>query len=453
LSTRKARREIDKAIRHLIDYEGPDNEWTGRLKDLEREFFSPVAKKLDLDWTELADVFQCGPYAHMVFGFLFEEYASTHWDNEKQSLIGAYLKHRGWREGVAGRRYLQALDQAELGFWEVTAVKRGAHVEIRPYGSKEKSIRVKEQAATETLRQWDGLAARVLRSGSEYTFSGAMLTFRPDSARRVQALMDSVGEQTLAMMKSLVDEGELDALPDNIDVMLRDSRYDEFAGVAFGLWVMDAYQSLTSAPPEIRNTDDERIELIQQRFPLTGERVLVAGALNAAPLLDRDGDSNDCWVWLPKTVDDIAEGERVSIHGHIVLTDTTLQLECNSRGRADRGRALLTSLLGNLIGQPLTVYENMERLGEQGEFAEIPEEAAPEVQAVIDAHLSSYYRQTLDEPIPMLGGKTPRECAADPRLREEVIQWLKYLENTEMISSRQAYDFGWMWDELNLERE
>ena len=35
MSDRKNRREMDKAIRHLIEYEGPNNEWASRLDELE----------------------------------------------------------------------------------------------------------------------------------------------------------------------------------------------------------------------------------------------------------------------------------------------------------------------------------------------------------------------------------------------------------------------------------
>jgi hypothetical protein len=53
----------------------------------------------------------------------------------------------------------------------------------------------------------------------------------------------------------------------------------------------------------------------------------------------------------------------------------------------------------------------------------------------------------------MLNGKTPRACAADPQTRHEVVEWLKYLENTDQHSPQSAYDFSWMWEELGLGRE
>ena len=81
MSERKSRREIDKAVRHLIEYDGPDNEWAHRLDALEDEFLAPVADKLDLSLDEASDYFFDGPFGHMAFGFVFEEYATVRWDN------------------------------------------------------------------------------------------------------------------------------------------------------------------------------------------------------------------------------------------------------------------------------------------------------------------------------------------------------------------------------------
>jgi hypothetical protein len=60
----------------------------------------------------------------------------------------------------------------------------------------------------------------------------------------------------------------------------------------------------------------------------------------------------------------------------------------------------------------------------------------------------------LDEPIPTLGNRSPRQAAKTAKGREKVVDWLKMLENS---SGRQApddpmasYDFTWMWEELGV---
>ena len=80
-----------------------------------------------------------------------------------------------------------------------------------------------------------------------------------------------------------------------------------------------------------------------------------------------------------------------------------------------------------------------------------PEEAA----RIIHAHLDKHYRRTLDEPMPMLDGKTLRQAAASTEGRAQAIDWLKQLENSEQHRAAQQgdkpYDTAWIWRELGIE--
>lgn len=452
MSERKSRREIDKAIKHLMAYTGPNGEWVGRWEQVQADLLGPLADKLEVSVEELEEFFYSGPYSHMVIGFSFEEYATALWDNEQRNLIEAYLAHRGWREGTAGRRYLRALGESELGFWEITAVKPGAYADIRPYGTHDEPIRVKEKAATESLHRWDGLVARVLYSGKTPTFSGAMLPLPPELAARVQRVLSAIPEETEQLMQELLEQGEIDRIPDNLDEIVRQTQDSELAGVAFLIWAMDVYLQATRPPPILQNRDAESIVPTRVRLPLRGNLADITLALDASPVLHREPESL-CWTWFPEDDEDSQLVEPVSVLGHIALAETALELETNSVERADRGTVLLNVLLGDLVGSPLTVHENLERMADSSDQP-IPAPDIPvEAQAALTAQLTHHYRNTLDEPIPMLKGLSPRECAADPTLRGEVVAWLKHLENASGRGPGVNYDFSWMWAELNLERE
>ena len=74
---------------------------------------------------------------------------------------------------------------------------------------------------------------------------------------------------------------------------------------------------------------------------------------------------------------------------------------------------------------------------------------------IVHDHLDKHYRHTLDEPIPMLDGKTLRQAAATTEGRAQAIDWLKQLENSEQHRAAQRgekpYDTAWIWRELGLE--
>ena len=69
--------------------------------------------------------------------------------------------------------------------------------------------------------------------------------------------------------------------------------------------------------------------------------------------------------------------------------------------------------------------------------------------------LDDHYRRTLDDPLPMLDGKTLREAARTRTGRPQVIDWLKELENIEHRRAAQEghrpYDAAWLWRELGIE--
>jgi hypothetical protein len=83
-------------------------------------------------------------------------------------------------------------------------------------------------------------------------------------------------------------------------------------------------------------------------------------------------------------------------------------------------------------------------------------EAIPfEVQEdlVLD-HLARHYRKWIDERVPMLDDKTPREAARDPARRskvEELIRGLEGMYERSLKTNQPAYDPSWMWAELGFD--
>jgi hypothetical protein len=97
-------------------------------------------------------------------------------------------------------------------------------------------------------------------------------------------------------------------------------------------------------------------------------------------------------------------------------------------------------------------------------MAELPSpdktEATPDMQPenseqIVQHFLDRQYRETLDQPIDLLGSKTPRQAAKSAAGRRKVADWLKDLENQSKKLPHAAdpmstYSFGWMWQELGV---
>ena len=116
--------------------------------------------------------------------------------------------------------------------------------------------------------------------------------------------------------------------------------------------------------------------------------------------------------------------------GTLALKGRRLSLEVNSTARAERGRALLGPVLAGLVGPPLTERTELEQMLAAERPPPEPSGLSPEDErALIRQSLEDHYRHILDQPIPSLGGKSPRTAAKTPKGREKVVAWLKTLEN------------------------
>ena len=143
--------------------------------------------------------------------------------------------------------------------------------------------------------------------------------------------------------------------------------------------------------------------------------------------------------------------------GNVAFEDGALVLSTNSRERAEKGWELLASHLGGLVGNPLISHQDLETmLEERPGSAPVERDLPPEAtEQAIHAYLDAHYRRTLDDPLPVLDGKTPHQAVRTEKGRVQVIDWLKQLENSEFRlaarKGRKPYDMRWMWRELKIE--
>ncbi len=232
---------------------------------------------------------------------------------------------------------------------------------------------------------------------------------------------------------------------------------------------MDVLDRTSGPPPEVRNSDGDEIVFMEARFPIAGKVPEVVAGLDETDDLERDEPEELRWTWLGPgspskrmarqeglAFDTGDEADR-TVLGRIEIGEDTLLLSTNSKERADRGRDLLLSRLDGLIGQPRTSHRDLEQmLDEESDLPPIRSSLPAEVdEQAIHSFLDDHYRQILDEPLPGLGGKTPRQAAKTKKGRAQVTNWLKKLENSEgrraASQGQEPHDFQWMWRELKID--
>ena len=334
------------------------------------------------------------------------------------------------------------------------------------------AVRVEEKLGSEGAAPWDRLAARVVAVNGKNRFTGAVLRFRHELSQQLLSAFEKMaGEMQRDIRSDARDRRETAPVTQAVarEVMVRTPL---FARILSQFWMFDAVVQARAPAPELRNTDDEAMVFCEVRFPLEGDEVRVAAVLDGIEEFEREEDGVARWRWFAagsplqraapyRRGRPVAESSQNAIGttslGYAETTKGALVLPVNSRARAGRGRDLLASRLGGLVGPALIAQQAPERALEEqaGQAPDEPAISPEEPVQVIHSYLDEHYRRTLDDPLPMLDGKSLREAAAARKGRGRVIDWLKQLENTEHRSAAQRghrpHDTAWLWRELGIE--
>jgi hypothetical protein len=348
--------------------------------------------------------------------------------------------------GPGERAFLTAMRQSAMHLWEVEDVVPGVSLSLRDV-IENTSVVVHERSASRIIGRREWLAARVIPRGA----SGA-----PEMERGVlhipRLLHDSVRAQLL--------ENRAEFLEHEPNAPLSEF-YKTTPPFFHDVWVGAI---LAPAVPELQNTDGEPLLITEVNYEVL-ERDALKSSLDACPSLDAGANSEGqvSWRWLGEN----PHGDAVLL-GKLTLHAGNLVLEANSAERARRGADLLESLAGSFIRHRATTHEDLTRRVREGvreqtlrggggsrppdDAAEsaLPSEAA---EALMLNHLARHYRAWLDDSIPALEGKTPREAAQSTRLRGKLVELIHGLEGQyehALKNGEPAYDPSWMWAELGL---
>jgi len=464
------RHDIDKAVRNIKNW-ADRPEWSDELSIVFDTHFATVREYVEISPEEFHQNIVESDYGGMLFGMVFEDFLSRKLSPSNKNIIDDYLARRGWRESVTGRRYLQQLQNSILSLYEVIEVSPGKHCELTDLVRGGRAIRVHENMGTLNMVKWDRIAARVLNTNGKRAFSGGILPFPHNASQELLSVLTKSRKQFRRKHSRIADKGPKANPPSSEspdDVFLRD------ACPAFtAVWLAHILEQIQAPLPEIVNRDGASLVFCETRFRFLPENAQkIAARLDAADEWERDGPQTDAWIWLPEPStnaerprDGLAfntslDGQR-PISGTLELTPGTLTLFTNSTERAKSGTDVLQDLLHNLVGPALSLLQTPEQLmasqpqqdsnRKRGPTEGIDQKLEAEI---LHQTMDQHYHRCLDEPIPALDNRTPRQCARNKTGRKKVTEWLKQLENNELRRAVEAgqepYDSSWMWKELKL---
>ncbi|MBP2324573.1 tetratricopeptide (TPR) repeat protein [Kibdelosporangium banguiense] len=251
----------------------------------------------------------------------------------------------------------------------------------------------------EQVRSGEGCTVRDLRtgdvhvvqerSGSRQLKAGALICARVVPAGTTMQIFGGIEPVELQERDELM--ALLDAKPDPVDLV--------------------SFLSRRFAPPALHNTEGEPLMLCEIILRTDDPAALTA---ELDRTYKRDGDNPE---WLEVTGADDLEPIRATLR----LDEHELTVQTNSEARADRVLDTVRALDPTLTVVNETRQSALEFAARE---RSVPAPVTPEVAATLNQYIRAYEQKWLDEPIPALAGHTPRQAAADPTRRGDLIRLL-----------------------------
>jgi len=451
----------------LIKWTARD-EWRRRVDDVMAEHFEPALQEFGLEFEEISDALG-GTWAMTLWGCAFEDFLTRRFGRDGENPVEAYLRRRGWKERALARSYMAALQTSVMSLYEVSDLVPGESFRARDLIRGGEPVLVSEHTATRTLKPWDRIAARLVRQGAKLILAGGLLAFTLEAS---QSLFAQLADRcTQAVRGSRRGARSLNGLErwNGTDDELRHA-----APLFTTTWLFDVLpRALGTSRPTLLNSEGDEVVFHTVTFPLTSDAAREEIVRRLGKLGPLRQETPTFWNWIGQASPRPAKSRNAEamtwnvtmedgtiVLGNVELKERILSLSVNSATRAERGKAMLSATLTDLVGSPLTEIQTVEQMKaaprptKKEPAAEIP----PEMQTkLVHAMLDKQYRALLDEPVPMLGDISPHAAARSARGRRNLAAWLKYVENRsrnapDPSDPMATYDFTWLWRELKIEQ-
>ncbi|MDA2992309.1 MAG: SEC-C metal-binding domain-containing protein [Actinomycetota bacterium] len=188
-----------------------------------------------------------------------------------------------------------------------------------------------------------------------------------------------------------------------------------------------AFLSRRFAPPVLNNTEGEPMLLCDATLRVTDPEALAAGLDETYERVEGDGDG----VWLEHVVTDAVR----RIRAHLELREDQLHIHANSENRFERVLKVIRALdpSAELLAktrQTVDEIADLEKLSGSPPAGLLDPGTSPEVAAALEEMVRNFEEAWLDQEIPALSGHPPRDCAADPTRRPDLIRLLDTFPDT-----------------------
>ena len=334
------------------------------------------------------------------------------------------------------RFWIEQLHRQPLRLYDMTEVLPGVGMRLcDALDTAAAPVMVYEKSGSEDAQVGNLIGVRIMEVDGHHEISGAAYPF----SRLMNASL-------LAQLRAAVEDAAVqgEELPHRLSAIIRRCWIAQHARPLPLPTVVDSH----SGDPMLLITDHYRVRNWDD----------LAAALKTQS--DIEGDRASGWA----RYFDCADGlTRRSVSINLGKNDNRIELFYKTQNYADQGRPWFEALAGEsvefagrVLSDPRSAMKNPPSGKPRSSATTVPN-LPPEVLAeAVEKMLHRTYANWSDEPIPALGGKTPRQALATPTGRERVRGLLRSYEAGEKVQAaqqgRREISYGFLWEALGLDR-
>jgi hypothetical protein len=271
-------------------------DWRPLFEEVMAEHFGPAMEAFGVEFEEIDGVLG-GNWNTMLWGCAFEDFLTRRFEPDGRNPVEAYLQRRGWKESAAARRYMTALQSSVMSLYEVSEITPGQSLRARDLIRGGEPVLVSERSATQTLKPWDRIAARIVPQGDRSILAGGLLAFTLEGSELLTtALRDGLGRA--GGRRRRPKRGQLAAATPS-GWAGTDEDLQRAAPLFTTAWLFDVLpRALGLNQPTLHNSEGDEVVFHEVTFPLAPSvsKEEVAHRVNAVRPLRRENPT--FWNWL-----------------------------------------------------------------------------------------------------------------------------------------------------------
>lgn len=350
--------------------------------------------------------------------------------------IDLVLGPGGPRLDSVQRAYLEEVRRRGLSLYEIVGVRPGEGLQVQDTtgGKDPAEAWVVERSASRALHEGDILGTRLVSVHGHWEISGEVYPISQMDRLPLRRAVEKVRRKRLPAEKKRT---------------------------LVGAEIIDSWlKALTAPPPRVVDASTgEPLLLVTDHYRVLDWDRLAAG-LEEQP--DVEGDREEGWVRFkvdPSNPD--VRRSRLAVNPAEGKKDR-IEVFARTKAMADEGRDWFQAVAGDSVSYiSREITDPMHSFGKRRGGTPEPKqaEAAPELPEGLTQQMliEMAYGKWADEPIPMLGGKTPRQAATTAKGKRDLVELLKSYEYQNRRSSRETgeapTDFTFLWQSVGLDRD